>query len=302
MASLPPKPLLVGALRWLVHLQRSSVEQVWRMFLSHPGLRDLTPTQYGAALDWLRRESILLGAESKPVPMSDRLAGLAVLRAAVASVEPAWLRDADRTIRAPQDLPLDVASTAEALGVSALDAVRVIKAVWGKVDTHARAELGAAGEQRLVELLVDALDARVLQVSEASDGFGYDISVQGGGSALHIEVKSTNRRGRLAIYLSRNEYEVMCTDHAWQLVAVLLDAAGRIAGVGTVNREWITGSVPVDGSVHGRWESTRLEVPSAAVSPGIVGIGRWLRPCATGGVLDVGTEGSGTPQWLNSAL
>lgn len=144
MTSLPPKPLLVGALRWLVHLQRSSVEQVWRMFLSHPGLRDLTPTQYGAALDWLRREGILLSAESKPVPMSDRLAGLAVLRAAVASVEPTWLRDADRTILAPQDLPLDVASTAEALGVSALDAVRVIKTVWGKVDTHARAALGAA--------------------------------------------------------------------------------------------------------------------------------------------------------------
>lgn len=157
-------------------------------------------------------------------------------------------------------------------------------------------------EQRLVELLVDTLDARVLQVSETSDGFGYDISVEGGESALHIEVKSTNRRGRLAIYLSRNEYEVMCTDHVWQLVAVLLDAAGRIASVGTVNREWIAGSVPFDSSVHGRWESTRLDVPSAAVSPGIVGIGRWLRPSATGGVLDVGIEDSGAPQWLNSAL
>lgn len=277
------------------------MEQIWRMFLSHPGLRDLTPTQYGAALDWLRREGILLSAGGKPVPMSDRLAGLTVLQTAVAGVEPTWLRDADRTIRAPQDLPLDVASTAEALGVSALDAVRVIRTVWGKVDARARAELGAAGEQRLVELLVDALDAHVLHVSKASDGFGYDISVEGYEGALHIEVKTTNRRGRLAIYLSRNEYEVMCTDSAWQLVAVLLNPVGRIASVGTVNREWIAGAIPVDGSVYGRWESVRLDVPSAAVSPGVVGIRRWLRPSAANGMLDVGTEGSGAPQWLSTA-
>ncbi|MFF0302488.1 DUF3883 domain-containing protein [Streptomyces sp. NPDC004562] len=272
------------------------------MFLSHPRLRDLTPTQYGAALDWLRREGILQSAGSTPAALSGKLAGLAVLRAAVAGAEPTWLLDADRTIRSAHDLPLDVVSAAEALGLGANDAVQVIKTVWGKVDTRARAALGAAGEQRLVELLTDALDAEVLHVSEVSDGLGYDILAGCADEALHLEVKTTNRRGRLAVYLSRNEYEVMCTDSEWRLVAVLLDDSGWIAGAGTVNRRWIAEAVPVDGSAHGRWESVRLDVPRAAVSPGVEGVRRWLRPQAAGGVLDSGTiDGLPAPQWLGAA-
>ncbi|MFF0126391.1 protein NO VEIN domain-containing protein [Streptomyces mirabilis] len=131
-----------------------------------------------------------------------------------------------------------------------------------------------------------------------SDGLGYDISVERAEKALHFEVKTTNRRGRLAIYLSRNEYEVMCADADWQLATVFLDEAGRLAAVGIVDRGWIAGSVPVDSSAYGRWESVRLKVPSTAVSPGIVEIQHWLRPQAATGVLESGSEGSAAPQWL----
>lgn len=269
------------------------------MFLSHPGLSDLTPTQYGAALDWLRREEVLAVGGSEASRASDRLAALTVLRAAVEGSSPAWLRDADRTIRSPDELPLDAASAAEVLELDPADAFHVIRSVWGRVDTQERTELGAAGEVQLLGLLGASLDAEMLHVSEISDGFGYDISVGRADESLHIEVKTTKRRGRLSVYLSRNEFEVMRADPCWRLVAVLLGETGQLAAVGTVDRNWIAQSVPTDSSAYGRWESVRLDVPRSAVSPGIADVQHWVRPGVTAYLLQVGFSCSGEPQWLN---
>ncbi|MEW2393737.1 DUF3883 domain-containing protein [Streptomyces venezuelae] len=179
---------------------------------------------------------------------------------------------------------------AKALELTADEAFAHIHSVWGKVDTSRREQIGLAGELALVELLTTEVPARIEHVAEHSDGYGYDIAVQTDKASVHIETKATTRRGRLTVYLSRNEYETMRRDPAWQLVAVRLTAELALTSIATVPREWIAAQVPADRGLCGRWESCRLEVPPGVPEKGIPA----LLPLFTG---DVPAEIAGTAAW-----
>lgn len=142
-------------------------------------------------------------------------------------------------------------------------------AAWGKVNNALWSEIGTAGELALVGLLGTAApELTVDHVAATRDGLGYDIAVSGENEA-HLEVKSTTRQDRLTIYLSRNEYHALRRDPDWELVAVRLDAERMPTAVATVPNDWISGQVPSDRSLHGRWESCRLDVPPDVPVSGI---------------------------------
>lgn len=53
-------------------------------------------------------------------------------------------------------------------------------------------------------------------VALTDDGLGYDLAFSCRGRTLHLEVKTTGRRGRLVLYLSRHEHEVALLDPDWR--------------------------------------------------------------------------------------
>jgi Domain of unknown function (DUF3883) len=222
------------------------------LFTTHDDFSDLTPTQYETAYAWLRASG-LLDALHSPVPAEQRIFS-------VASASAAWFLDSDMLIRGPDELPSDAIRAASALGLDEVEAYAQIVATWGKVDLARRERIGAAGELALINLLTPAVDAKV----------------EGQCGNAHIEVKSTTRKGRLTIYLSRNEFETMRRDVAWQLVAVRLDAALTPVAIGTVPGAWIASEAPTDRASYGRWEACRLEVPPAVVQPGLPAIRQML--------------------------
>ncbi|WP_083649892.1 protein NO VEIN domain-containing protein [Amycolatopsis sp. CB00013] len=260
---IPPDPVLRAATRWLERLPVSGVSRCRALFTTHKDYSDTTPTQYEAAYVWLRVVGLLEDINSR-IPAAQR-----VFAAATATGNTPWFRDADILVCSPAELPEDARRAADTLGIDEAEAYAQIKSIWGKVDTAERERIGAAGELALVQLLTDAVDAHVEHTSLISDGFGYDVSVTGDRCTAHIEVKTTTRRGRLALYLSRNEYETMLRDTHWQLVALRLTATLEIAAIATVPKGWISTQTPVDGNNFGRWESCRLEVPKTALVPGI---------------------------------
>jgi hypothetical protein len=71
-----------------------------------------------------------------------------------------------------------------------------------------------------------------VHVSKFDDSAGFDVQFTMPDQCWHLEVKTTVRRGRLTIHLSRNEYCVSRRDDGWALaevVAVLGTRLPRIA-------------------------------------------------------------------------
>ncbi|MET8786163.1 DUF3883 domain-containing protein [Streptomyces sp. NPDC004589] len=259
----PPEPVLRAAVRWLDRLPASGPARIRALFTAHSDFSDLTPTQYDAAYDWLGQAGLLDGAHS-PIPAHRR-----VFDAAIAHSGALWLPDADLLIRGPDELPDDAVRTAQALGLGESEAYAQIAAVWGKVDADQRARIGAAGELALADLLTASTDASVEHVAAWADGYGYDIAVHAPHHRSHLEVKTTLRRSRLTVYLSRNEYETMLRDPHWELVAVRLAPDLQPEAVATLPKDWIAAQAPTDRGPHGRWESYRLDVPPGIPVPGI---------------------------------
>lgn len=276
------------------------------MFRVHPKFSDLTPTQYMAALDWLSALGVVIvdGRRPRLTGSPDRpVGGEELLGLAIQHVMPDWLHDFDQFVD-DSDLPLDLLEMADDLGVGSDQAWKVANRMAVKVDALARAEVGAAGELALVKLLSSCVDARVRHVSTESDAYGYDIAVSGDLGVWHLETKSTTRRGRLIIYLSRHEFETARIDSDWRLVVVLLDASYAALGVATVRREWMFDVVPEDHSPLGRWESIRLSPPREALEAGLTGIGECLKPdvryTAPASLL-LGRFGPGAPLWMDTS-
>jgi hypothetical protein len=257
----PPEPVLRAAARWLEHLPASDLARTRALFTTHSAFTDITPTQYAAALDWLKDRGLLSTAGTRSSQRES------LFEAAV--VESLWFRDADTLISSPEALPDDALRAAECLGIGPEAAHAVIRAAWGKVDTAERARLGSAGEQALVELLSSIPGVSVLHVAKESDGFGYDIQLTTDAQTVHLEVKTTTRRGNLRIYLSRNEYDTMLRDRAWTLVTVRLTEDLKIAALATVSRDWVHDAGPVDSKPGARWESVRLDIPPEVLAAGV---------------------------------
>lgn len=259
----PPDPVLKAAVRWLQRLPSSGAARCRALFTTHREFSDITPTQYDAAYTWLATRGLLsdLGSTTPPERR--------IFESAIAQDGAIWFADADTLVRDPSELPADALRAANTLQISPDEAFAFVYAAWGKVDTAQRERIGAAGEAALVELLSRHLDARVRHVAAESDGFGYDIAVEVTPQPVHLEAKSTTRRGRLSVYLSRNEYETMLRDSAWQMVAIRLTPELEPAAFATVSKDWIADQAPADQGALGRWESCRLDVPPAALEDGI---------------------------------
>ncbi|MFI6502411.1 protein NO VEIN domain-containing protein [Nonomuraea typhae] len=240
------------------------------LFSTLPEFSDLTPTQYDAAYTWLQHAGLL---EST---WAGRSVAEQVFKAALA--EAIWFRDADVLIQSPGELPEDAHRAAETLGMSTTQAFAQIHAVWGKVDAELRTRIGSAGEAALVELLEQSVRAPVDHVSQRSDGYGYDIAVQAELCDVHLEVKTTNRRERVDVFLSRHEYEIMTHDSSWQLVVVRLAEDLRAEAVCSVRSGWIRENAPKDQGASGRWESCRLSIPPAEAESGIARLMPLLTP------------------------
>jgi hypothetical protein len=262
----PPEPVLRAAVRWLERLPASGVARVRALFTTHGDFSDITPTQYDAAYAWIR-ETGLLDETHNGAPLNFR-----VFDAAMAHSGVPWFQDADLLVRRPDELPEDALRTAETLGLTPEVAYAQVNTVWGKVDTKQRSRIGSAGELALLELLAESAEGRVEHVAAWSDGYGYDIFVDACQHSAHLEVKTTVRVGRLTVYISRNEYETMLRDPAWELVTVRLTPELKLTAVAAVPKDWIADHVPSDRTPRGRWESCRLEIPPEVPVPGIPSI------------------------------
>lgn len=265
---LPPESVLLASRRWLEILPHTGgVPRAQALLTTHRQFSDVSPTQYATALSWLR-ELGLLDAVCSPVPPANR-----VLSAIFEKAPPTWVQDSDELIRAPDELPSDIVTVGQMLGLDANGVYEQLVSSWGKVDAAARERVGAAGEAELVSILRERTDGRVDHVSTWSDGFGYDIAYAQGEVNAHLEVKSTTRIGRFTAYLSRHECDVMLRDHHWALVAVRLTDKLAIAGVGHVPREWIGANLPQDAGPSGAWASCKLEVPLEVIEDHVPHLG-----------------------------
>ncbi|MEV0245844.1 DUF3883 domain-containing protein [Nocardia sp. NPDC050712] len=268
--ALPHSSVLRAALRWLEHLpslehlSSQADVRLRAVFSTVEQYSDLTPSQYDAGFAWLREVGLL----DNPC-MGSHAAGL-VFDAALMYSEASWLPDSDALIGSPAELPADVQIAAAELGIDDVTAFARLSALCGKVDTEERLRVGNAGELALIFLLNETLpEAAVDHVASRSDGFGYDIAVSHRSMLMHLEVKSTVRRGRVSFYLSRNEERVMRQDPDWILVVARLDSNLDPVTIATIPRDWIIANLPHDNSAFGKWQSCRLDVPKHILTPGL---------------------------------
>jgi hypothetical protein len=247
------------------------VQRTSALFSAHADYADVTPTQYAAALDWLRDRDLL----AQPPPRAG--ARDAVLDAAL--TDSLWFRDFDTLVTAPEDMPEDALRAGALLSLGPADTFARARHLFGQVDTEARKHFGSIGELALVSLLEAVPGAAVNHLAAESDGYGYDILLTLEGLETHLEVKTTNRRHRLTLYLSRHEYETLRRDPLWALAAVLLDSDLRVKAVATVDREWLAAAAPADQTMSARWETVKVDVPGASLAPGLdLVAGRHLPP------------------------
>ena len=271
---LPPDTVVRAASRWLRILRSSTLSQAWSLIGANANYTDLTQTQYALALDWLRAAKLISpGPASELSPAGKNLPYAQVdqllFERSLELAAPAWLPDADRLARDGSDLPQDAANLAVTLGLSEAVALVAVKRVHGRVELAHRDRVGMAGEQALVRLLERNWPVSTVHVSLTDDGFGYDILFRHGSLEWHLEVKSTTRRGRLVIYLSRHEHEVGLVDPSWRLIVVGLDSNLEIRALATVRRSAITDRAPKDSYASTRWQSASYQLTSKDLDLGL---------------------------------
>ncbi len=249
--------------------------QGWALVRADSSHMDLTQTQYADALDWLGVTGILQEGESGlslPTALiswpGDHVRQLVFARGLEVSLPP-WLPDADILVADSSELPLDAASFAAQLGLNEQAALSTIREVHGRLELEHRAAVGRAGEMALVQLLEARWPGSTVHVALTDDGFGYDVAFLLGGVEWHLEVKSTTRRGRLVIYLSRHEHEVSLRDPNWRLVVVGLGDDESPAAVATVNHGRLCHRSPKDTHPGSNWQSVRHQVSSGDLQPGL---------------------------------
>ena len=272
---LPAEPVLLAAKRWMSLLRSSSVGKATAVIRADPGYTDLTATQYSLGLDWLTQ----LGAISRGPGDQNLLLRLrqlpeahaiqAVFETALEVDQPAWLRDADLLVLAEDELPQDASLLSEALGVTRQNALLSVRTVHGKVSLAERDRLGAAGEKLFVALLERQWPGSTTHVSLDSDGWGYDIVFRHEQREWHLEVKTTTRRGRLVIYLSRHEHEVARLDPSWRLVVVGLDEREQVAAIASAHGHAILERAPSDTVTGTRWQAASYQLQSGDLTAGL---------------------------------
>lgn len=260
----PSDQVLVASVRWLDLLRRNNLSQAWALIGNDPRFGDLSRTQYHAALEWLlerglavgRAGTIALGARALSIPPDE--VGAEILAEVLGLAPPLWILDADELIREATDLPQDAEDLAGAIGLTSVNSLRAIRRAKRKVDLELRQRIGAQGELALLHCLEDRWPGSTAHVASVDDSAGYDIAVTLPGGSTHLEVKSTSRRGRLVIYVSRHEFETAQLDPAWRLVVVGLDSSDRLAALATLKFGTLQSRAPTDSDSLGSWESARF--------------------------------------------
>lgn len=276
---LPGDGVLRAAHRWLRLLQTSTLPQAWGLIRADAAYTDLTPTQYASALDWLRTVRLLQSSDSG-TQLAPAAAGLTDLGArqllfgrSLESAAPAWLPDADALVRDSSELPQDAVDLAAALGLDDTAALLMVRQVHGRIDLAERARIGAVGEQGLAALLEQRWPGSTHHVALTDDGLGYDLAFTPGERTWHLEVKTTSRRGRLVLYMSRHEHEVALLDPDWRLVVVGLSGGGALGALATARHHMLQGRAPQDRDSTARWESARHQLLPADLGPGLTFLG-----------------------------
>lgn len=214
---------------------------------------------------------------------------------------PAWLPDADVLVPEPCELPQDAAALAARLGLNELEAFAAIKQLHGRIDLAERARIGAEGERALVEFLENHWPGSTTHIAITDDGFGYDVIFRHEGKHWHLEVKTTIRRGRLVVYLSRHEHEVGLRDPGWRLVVVGLDNQMRLRAVATVRHSEVLARAPNDLCYEAKWQSVSHEMTSRDLQRGLSFINCFvgeLDPCASGMPLDADAKANYRFSWM----
>lgn len=273
---LPADSVLKAARRWLGLLQRSEFRTAHALIRAEADHRDLTYTQYAAALEWLVTTGLLLQSQNQQLEAApevntladsdiDRLLFVRTLMFAA----PPWLPDADIFVSNPGELPQDAARLAAILNLDEVTAFTAVRQVHGRVDIAERSRVGSAGERTLVRLLEQEWPGSVVHIALTDDGFGYDVVLNLDSENWHLEVKSTTRQGRSVVYLSRHEYDVAVTDPAWRLLLVRLDDSDSIVSLATIAHCAVLARAPYDIERSARWEATRFDIREADLEPGL---------------------------------
>jgi len=263
---LPAESVLRAANRLVPLLGRSSVDQALAVIKADPMYNDLSLTQYGLALDWLFESGLAsvaagglsLAPELRHLP--DELASQVLFSTCLEQSKPSWLRDADVLVVGVAELPQDAVNLARVFGLPDSKAFTAIRQVWGRVDLEELARIGAAGEAALVRLLEYRWPGSTRHVALESDGFCYDILLTIANARWHVEVKTTPRRGRLTVHLSRHEYEVAAHDDAWRMVIVGLESGDEIGALATASTESLLQRSPTDRELQTEWRLARYHL------------------------------------------
>ncbi|WP_146175330.1 DUF3883 domain-containing protein [Paraconexibacter algicola] len=255
-------------------LQTSTRDQAWELVRARAAYADVSLTQYGLAEDLLRETGLIAPHSSSSqlredlTDASSEVLSTALFDAMLSAANPRWLPDADLLVPTLDDLPADAAEAADAVGLSEAAAFLAIERAQRKFDATDRAAVGTAGEQALVELLEADYPGGVDHVSQRDDTLGYDIRVDTGDASWHLEVKSTTRRGRLTVFLSRNEFLVAQHDAAWKLVVVGLREDLSPGAVCTGSRPALWEAAPTDRP-GARWETARFDLAPESLTLGL---------------------------------
>lgn len=267
--------IALAAKRWMALLCTSSLTQAWSIIRADASYTDLTKTQYSAALEWLKTQKFVVateeGIEQHPhhrMLSSTRLNEL-LFEHILATSELPWLPDADTLIPDPSELPQDASKIATVLGLSDEMAFHAVRRVHGKIDLERRAIIGAAGEKALLSFLEARWPGASTHVSETSDGFGYDLACLQKNVEWHLEVKSTTRRGRLTVHLSRNEFEVGKHDPNWRLIIVGLDQRLKLRFMATAKFPQLASRAPLDTCAASKWQSASFQLGPDDVTEGL---------------------------------
>ncbi|MBS0240146.1 MAG: DUF3883 domain-containing protein [Proteobacteria bacterium] len=263
--SLVEPAILEAARRWIKELRFGSKSEAEASFFSHHVMSDLTPSQYFAALTWLRDVGLFDG-----VGLTADATDEVLLERALVHGRPKWLLTGDDLwLEKADEMPLDVERLRLVLGLTDRECAAAVRSAFGKVNTAAREEVGRLGEEAVVKLLRGGRDVRVEHVSLATDGLGYDVIVSRADLRLKLEIKSTRRRSRFEFYLSRNELLAAKEDSSWRLVGALLSSSNNLDLLVTVDRGWLVQATPDWNGLSSRWETARYRPPPSALALGI---------------------------------
>jgi hypothetical protein len=272
---LPADAIVRAAARWLRILRTSSLDQGWGLIRADSSYTDLTQTQYASALEWLRdlelvaagSDGVELAVAVKTLPQAQ--SNQLLFERSLELAAPAWLPDADILIPDASELPQDAAGLAETLGLSDNVALLSVRHIQSRIDLAQRAQVGLAGELALIHFLDNCWPGSTVHIARDNDGFGYDVLFRPGNVEWHLEVKSTTRRGRLVIYLSRHEHEVAMHDSKWRLIVVGLDDQLRLQAIATVRYPQIVDRAPRDVCSEASWQSTSHQLTTTDLEYGL---------------------------------